>query len=57
VHQWDPNVNYQTLTSEEIIRNAQRDDITNRLQEDSSILKDYVANVMRRQPEGSQEEK
>jgi len=57
LHQWDINVNYQTLTLEEIIRSVQRADITNLLQEDDSILKDYVATVMKRQPGDPQEDK
>jgi len=56
LHQWDINVNYQTLTLEEI-RSVQSADITNLLQEDDSILKDYVATVMKRQPGDPQEDK
>jgi len=57
LHQWNSQVNYQTLTLEEIIRSVQRANITNFLRENSSILKDCVANAMTRQPEDYQEEK
>jgi len=57
LHQWVDRVNYQTLTLEEIIRSVQRADLTNYLQEDSNILKDYVATVMTKQPGDPQEEK
>lgn len=55
LHQWDSKVNYQTLTPEEIMRSVQCADITNLIQEDDSILKDYVANVIQRQPGSCQE--
>jgi len=57
LHQWDINTNYQSLTFDEIIRRVQRADITNLLQEDSSILKEYVATVIRGQMESDQEKK
>ena len=54
--QWDDQVSYQTLTLEEIIRSVQRADVANYLQEDSSIIKEYVTTVMTKQPRKPQEE-
>jgi len=56
LHQWDDQVSYQTLTLEEIIRSVQRADVANYLQEDSSIIKEYVTTVMTKQPRKPQEE-
>jgi len=46
LHQWDGWVNYQTLTFEEIIRSIQRADVANYLEEDNSLIKDYIETVM-----------
>jgi len=40
LHHWDNQVNYRTLTLEEIIRSVQRADLANSLQEDSGILQE-----------------
>jgi len=40
LHHWDNQVNYRTLTLEEIIRSVQRADPANSLQEDGSILQE-----------------
>ena len=40
LHHWDNQVNYRTLTLEEITRSVQRADLANSLQEDSSILQE-----------------
>jgi len=40
LHHWDNQVNYRTLTYEEIIRSVQRADLANSLQEEGSILQE-----------------
>jgi len=49
LHVWDNDVNYQTLTLEEIIKSVQRADMANLLIEDNSDLENVAAMFMERQ--------
>jgi len=56
LHQWGNQVNYQALTLEEIIRSIYRADLTNYLEEDNSIIKDYIETAITQMPRSPQED-
>lgn len=43
LHQWDEQVNYDTLTLEEITRSTQRADVTNDWQEAKDLLQELLS--------------
>jgi len=56
LHQWESQANYQTPTFEEIMRSVHRADLTNYLEEDGSVIKDYIETIIIQKPMNFQEE-